>query len=169
MPPLDYYLTLARYNQWVNNQLYDGCAQLSDAERKADRGAFFKSIHATLNHILYGDRVWVGRLSHRPYHRPRLGQDLYADFEALRQARTEMDGELIDWVSTFTPEWLAQPLAYTSTIDGQTRLLPTWLLVTHLFNHQTHHRGQVTTLLSQRGIDPGVTDLPWLPGLALAA
>ncbi|PSR14800.1 damage-inducible protein DinB [filamentous cyanobacterium CCP3] len=159
----DYYRTMARYNQWMNEKIYVCCAELSDSDRKADRGAFFKSIHATLNHLLYGDRTWVGRLSGQPYHRPHLGQDLYADFAELRQARTDMDATLINWVATFTPDWLAQPFEYTSNIDKTTRLLPTWLLVTHLFNHQTHHRGQVTTLLSQMGIDPGITDLPWLP------
>lgn len=159
----DYYRTMARYNQWMNEKIYACCAQLSDGDRKADRGAFFKSIHGTLNHLLYGDRVWMGRLSHQPYSYPRLGQDLYADFGELRQARIEMDAALIGWVATFTPAWLAQPFAYTSNIDRQARLLPTWLLVTHLFNHQTHHRGQVTTLLCQLGVDPGPTDLPWLP------
>ncbi|PZU92080.1 MAG: damage-inducible protein DinB, partial [Leptolyngbya sp.] len=143
----DYYRTMARYNQWMNGNIYACCGQLSDGDLKADRGAFFKSIHATLNHLLYGDRVWMGRLSHQPYAYPNLGQDLYADFDDLRQARTEMDAALIDWVATFTPAWLAQPFEYTSNIDRQVRLLPTWLLVTHLFNHQTHHRGQITTLL----------------------
>jgi uncharacterized damage-inducible protein DinB len=167
MNHLDYYSTMARYNQWMNQKLYALCAELSDTERKADRGAFFQSIHNTLNHILYGDRAWIGRLTQQPYYVPNLGRDMYTDFDQLCQAREEMDQTILDWTATLTEEWLAQPFDYTSNIDKQTRILPTWLLVTHMFNHQTHHRGQITTLLSQMGYDPGITDLPWLPGAAL--
>ena len=76
-----------------------------------------------------------------------------------------IDARLIGWAATLTPEWLAETLTYTSKVDGATRTRPRWLLVVHLFNHQTHHRGQVTTLLTQQGNDPGSTDLPFMPGL----
>ncbi|MGF1566994.1 MAG: DinB family protein [Nodosilinea sp.] len=161
----DYPITLARYNHWMNQRLYALCAQLSDQERKADRGAFFKSIHGTLNHLLYGDRVWMGRFTRQPADLPNMGQALYDDFAELRHAREAMDQTILDWAATLTANWLSQPFEYISGVDKQTRTLPTWLLVTHMFNHQTHHRGQITTLLSQLGYDPGVTDLPWLPGL----
>jgi uncharacterized damage-inducible protein DinB len=154
---------MAQYNQWMNQKLYAICAEIPDEERKQDRGAFFKSIYGTLNHLLEGDRIWVGRFTGKPLSSRKLGEELYSDFEQLRQEREQFDQEILDWAKTLLVEWLAQPFEYTSNVDGKTRTLPTWLLVTHLFNHQTHHRGQLTTLLSQIGHDPGVTDLPWLP------
>jgi uncharacterized damage-inducible protein DinB len=159
----DYYQTMAQYNQWMNQKIYDVCATIPDETRKADLGAFFKSIHRTLNHLLYGDRAWFGRLTNQPFYVSNLGQFMYDDFAVLKQEREKCDRELLDWTKTLTTDWLNQPFHYTSNIDQKTRILPTWLLVTHLFNHQTHHRGQITTLLSQLGCDPGITDLPWMP------
>ncbi|NJL39426.1 MAG: damage-inducible protein DinB [Leptolyngbyaceae cyanobacterium SM1_4_3] len=154
---------MSRYNHWVNQKLYAICAEIPDEERKQDRGAFFKSIHGTLNHLLYGDRVWMGRFTEKPFSSPGMGRDLHSDFEQLRQEREQVDQEILAWANDLSAEWLAQPFNYTSGIDRKTRTLPTWVLVTHLFNHQTHHRGQLTTLLSQMGHDLGVTDLPWMP------
>jgi uncharacterized damage-inducible protein DinB len=155
--------TLARYNTWMNGKLYAACAGLDDATRKADRGAFFKSLHGTLDHILLGDRIWMSRLTGNDYPRAAIGTALYADFEELAAARRAMDAEIEAFAEGLTPDWLAQSLSWTSALDGTNRSHPRWLLVTHLFNHQTHHRGQATTLLSQLGIDIGSTDLPWLP------
>lgn len=155
--------TMARYNHWMNQKLYEICGTLSDAERKQDRGAFFRSIHGTLNHLLYGDRAWIGRFINRPFSAKTIGQNLYDSFEDLRREREITDQAILKWSQQLTEDWLAAPFDYTSNVDGETRTLPTWILVVHLFNHQTHHRGQLTTLLSQLGHDPGVTDLPWLP------
>lgn len=159
----NYCQVMAEYNQWMNQKLYAICADIPDAERKRDRGAFFKSIHGTLNHLLYGDRAWLGRFTNQPDAVLQLDHLLYDEFEQLQQARQHTDQALLTWASTLTPEWLHQPFEYTSNVDQRTRILPTWVLVTHLFNHQTHHRGQLTTLLNQMGYDPGITDLPWLP------
>ncbi|MGI0488477.1 DinB family protein [Pantanalinema rosaneae CENA516] len=156
---------MTHYNQWMNHKLYALCAELSDADRKHDRGAFFKSIHGTLNHLLYGDRAWMGRFTGVPFPGTGVAQELYADFAELWHERDLTDLALIKWADNLSDQWLAQPLEYTSSVDRKTRVLPTWVLVTHLFNHQTHHRGQLTTLLSQLGYDPGVTDIPWLPNL----
>jgi uncharacterized damage-inducible protein DinB len=158
-----YCQVMAQYNHWMNQKLYAICTEIPDAERKQDRGAFFKSVHGTLNHLLYGDRVWMGRFTEKPFSSPGMGRDLHSDFEQLRQEREQVDQEILAWAKGLSAEWLAQPFSYTSGIDRKTRTLPTWVLVTHLFNHQTHHRGQLTTLLSQMGHDPGVTDLPWMP------
>lgn len=158
---------MARYNGWMNARLLALCADIPDPERRRDRGAFFRSIHGTLNHLLYGDLAWLGRFTGEPAVLPTMGVDLYDDFDELRRARAALDARLVDWVDTLTDDWLHQPFAYTSKVDGLTREIPTWTLVVHLFNHQTHHRGQLTTLLSQLGLDPGVTDLPFLPGLAV--
>lgn len=161
-----YAVTMAEYNEWMNQKIYAICAEIPDAVRKSDRGAFFKSIHGTLNHILYGDRAWMGRFTQQPFYAPNMGVDLYADFDDLHHARIAMDRTLLDWANELSEAWLQQPFEYTSNIDRVTRVLPTWVLVTHMFNHQTHHRGQVTTLLKQLGYDPGTADLPWLPTLA---
>lgn len=158
----DYCQMMALYNQWMNQKIYGLCEQLTEQELKSDRGAFFGSIQNTLNHLIYGDRAWLSRFTQVPCSIPNLGQDLYPDFASLQSARNQLDQELIDWTATVTERWLAQPFSYTSNVDQKTRTLPTGVLVTHLFNHQTHHRGQVTTLLSQLGHDPGVTDLPWM-------
>lgn len=161
----NYYEMMANYNQWMNQKLYKICAEILDEKRKEDRGAFFKSIHGTLNHLLYGDRAWMGRFINEPFSVTKIGQELYADFDELRKEREQTDLEIVKWSKNITAEWLEKPFEYTSSVDGKTRILPTWVLVTHMFNHQTHHRGQLTTLLSQLGCDPGITDIPWLPSL----
>jgi uncharacterized damage-inducible protein DinB len=160
-----YAITMAEYNEWMNQKLYAICAEIPDHVRKSDRGAFFKSIHGTLNHLLYGDRAWIRRFTGQSFDLPEMGVDLYADFEELHQARIDMDQIIRDWAGTLSEEWLQQTFQYTSASTGVTHTRPAWILVTHMFNHQTHHRGQLTTLLSQLGYAPGVTDLPWLPTL----
>lgn len=160
----NYYELMAEYNHWMNQKLYALCAEIPDEIRKQDRGAFFQSIHGTLNHLLFGDRVWLGRFTGQPF-AARIGQELYANFAELRLEREKTDLQLLSWTKTLTDNWLHHSFQYTSGVDKKTRTLPTWVLVTHMFNHQTHHRGQLTTVLSQLGYDPGITDLPWLPGL----
>jgi uncharacterized damage-inducible protein DinB len=161
-----YALTLARYNRWMNERLYALCAGLPDEERRRDRGAFFRSVHGTLNHLLYADLAFLSRFTGDPPEVPPLGEDLYATFAELAAVRRTTDARLSAWAGTLTDVWLAAPFTYTSKVDGATRTVPTWILVVHLFNHQAHHRGQLTTLLSQMGHDPGITDLPFMPGVA---
>jgi uncharacterized damage-inducible protein DinB len=159
---------MARYNQWMNRKIYAACDRLSDEQRKADRGAFFKSIHSTLNHLLWGDYMWLGRFTHgtplaKDYPKAASGTDLYADWDRLKAARSAMDADILAWAATADGQWLAQDFTWYSGLVKANRTKPAWLLATHLFNHQTHHRGQVTTLLSQQGIDPGDTDLMLMP------
>lgn len=161
----NYYQLMAEYNQWINQSLYQVCAGLSDAQRKADRGAFFKSIHATLNHILWADRTWLTRFRVHDLPLLPMGTELCADFDQLRTERAAMDATLLQWAATLREDWLRQPFTFTSIVDAKTRSGPAWIFVTQLFNHQTHHRGQVTTLIKQFGVDPGVTDIPWMPGV----
>ena len=158
--------TLSRYNRWMNERLYEVCAGIDDAERKRDAGAFFKSIHGTLNHLLVADRVWMGRFVGPPWVPVSLAQELHADFDELRTARAAMDARIDEWAATLGAEELHGTLHYHSIVNPQPRSCPMDLAVAHFFNHQTHHRGQLTTLLSQRGIDPGATDLLWLPNPA---
>ncbi len=155
---MNYYSVMATYNQWMNQKLYAVCAEISDVDRKADRGAFFKSIHGTLNHILIADRIWLGRFTQQPF-TAQLDQELYGDFSELRAQRERLDRTISDWARDLAPDWLNTDFTYTNS-SGFTRTLPHWLLVTHMFNHQSHHRGQLTTLLNQMGYQSGVTDLP---------
>lgn len=157
-------LLMARYNEWMNARLYALCATLPEAELVKDRGAFFKSIYLTLNHIAYGDLAFLSRFTGVPAVIPDPAVALFSSFAELRVERQTLDARLSAWAPSLTPEWLAEPLTYASKIDGKVRTVPKWVLVTHMFNHQTHHRGQVTTLLSQMGIDMGSTDIPFMPG-----
>jgi len=153
---------MAQYNEWMNSRLYALCASLPDAELHKDRGAFFKSIYATLNHIVYGDLAFLSRFTGNPSIVPEPGADLFGSFSLLRTEREALDQRLLIWSESLSPAWLAELLTYTSKIDGKTRTVPKWVLVTHMFNHQTHHRGQVTTLLSQMNLDIGSTDIPFM-------
>jgi uncharacterized damage-inducible protein DinB len=94
---------------------------------------------------------------------PDPGADLFGTFGRLREERAALDGRILAWSASLTPDWLQAPLTYASKIDGKTRTVARWILVAHMFNHQTHHRGQVTTLLSQMGLDIGTTDIPFMP------
>jgi len=161
----EYCQLMAGYNSWMNERLYSVCAQFSDAERLRDRGAFFSSIHGTLNHLLWGDRMWLGRFVGPECTYPAFGADMFEAFEELRREREATDRAMIAWAAQVTAQWLATTLEYASRVDGKTRRLPAAAAAVHLFNHGTHHRGQLTTLIKQAGIDPGVTDLPWLPGV----
>jgi uncharacterized damage-inducible protein DinB len=156
---------LARYNTWMNDKLYAACATLSDEERKRDRGAFFKSIHGTLNHILLADLIWLGRFEGRPFAFRSLDQELHAGFDELYAERMAVDARIERWAAGLTDAELEAKLEFTSAITKRKHAPALWKLVAHFFNHQTHHRGQVTVLLSQAGVDYGVTDLFLLPGL----
>ena len=153
---------MARYNQWMNQRLYALCATLPEAELRQDRGAFFRSIHATLNHIVYGDLAFLSRFTGDPAEVPQPGVELFADFAQMRGTRAALDARIVAWTATLTDDWLAAPLTYTSKIDGKVRTMARWISLTHMFNHQTHHRGQVTTLLSQMGLDMGPTDIAFM-------
>jgi uncharacterized damage-inducible protein DinB len=165
MIDLGYVQRMARYNRWQNANLYGVADTLSDAERRCARGAFFGSIHATLNHLLWADRIWMSRLAGTP--RPAGGipesVSLYGDWAELRREREDFDTVMVDWADRLDAAALAGELAYYSgAIKAEVRK-PKWLLVTHMFNHQTHHRGQVHCMLTQAGGKPGDTDLPFLP------
>jgi uncharacterized damage-inducible protein DinB len=164
----DYCTTLAEYNAWMNERLYALCRGLDPAERERDLGAFFGSIHRTLDHLLWADQVWMSRFTGRERPPVALGEPLCAGFDELQRSRVAMDAEIVHWAAQVDEAWLSAALSWTSGADGSIRTRPAWVLVTHLFNHQTHHRGQVTALLTRLGHDPGVTDLPWMPGMDAA-
>ncbi len=150
---------MAAYNRWMNEKLYAVCAELSDEDRKANRHAFFGSVHGTLNHLLVGDKVWMGRFMSQPFTPSGFDQELHSDFSELRRERSALDAEIGRWAAGITEEMLRGKLRFTSIADPRPREHDMWICVTHFFNHQTHHRGQLTALLSQVGKDYGVTDL----------
>lgn len=166
-PNRDYVRTMARYNAWMNESLYRVCGEMTDAARKKDRGAFFKSIHGTLNHLVLVDLYWLGWFMGKPPSFPSLDAELHADFDALRAERVRLDREIEEWAQGLTEEQLAGDVVFHSMTMKVDRKLSLWHAVIHYFNHQTHHRGQVTTLLSQAGKDIGVTDLHRMPGISV--
>ena len=157
--------TMAAYGGWMNGRLLVLCGGLSDADRKRDLGAFFRSIHGTFDHLIYGDVAWMGRFTGSPMPTRKIGEVMHESWNELDAARRAMDRRIEAWAAEITASWLGETMSYVSVNDGKTRTLPRWVLVTHMFNHGTHHRGQLTTLMRQLGIEPGVTDLPWLPAL----
>ncbi|MEO5699158.1 MAG: DinB family protein [Casimicrobiaceae bacterium] len=160
---------LARYAQWMNARLHASVASMDDAARRLDRGAFFGSILETCNHLVWGDRVWLARFTDTAAPAGDFGRGMFDDFTALAAERATTDLHMQAWAATVTTVWLGSTLRYRSVVDGQDRAMPAAIAAIHLFNHGTHHRGQLTTLLSQAGVDPGVTDLPWLPGIVTVA
>lgn len=156
---------LARYGRWMNERLFASVGALTDDERTRERGAFFGSIHRTLSHLVWADSIWHSRFTGTTYTERAYGADLFEDFAALAAARESTDTALLDWAGQLDAVWLSSMLEYRSAGDGRLRRLPAWIAATHLFNHATHHRGQLTTLIKQSGGDPGVTDLAFLPGV----
>lgn len=160
-----YVQRMARYNRWQNQNLYGVADALADTERRRDRGAFFGSIHATLNHLLWADRAWMNRLAGTP--RPDGGipesVSIYGDWNDLKHARAGFDTVMLDWAERLDSAALAGELTWYSVAMKAQVCKPKWLLVTHMFNHQTHHRGQVHCMLTQAGGKPSDTDLPFMP------
>ena len=165
------YQFLARYNRWFNERLYTACESLQDAQRRRDCGAFFGSVHASLNHILWADRLWLQRFAAQGFSfaalTPELlwlpdgashGVVLAQDWAELRSARSALDAAIEQWVRDMPGDFPLATIRYANT-KGVQREHPAWQALTHFFNHQTHHRGQVTTLLSQSGVDVGLTDI----------
>ena len=160
-----YVQMLARYNRWQNENLYGVADTLSDAERRRERGAFFGSIHGTLSHLLWADRIWMSRFAGTP--RPAGGipesVSLYGDWGELKRERAAFDGVIVDWAERLDDDAVAGDLTWFSNAVKAEVSRPRWLLLTHMFNHQTHHRGQVHCMLTQAGGKPGDTDLFIMP------
>lgn len=169
------YRFLARYNRWINGKLYEACDGLTDEARKQDRGAFFGSIHRTLNHLVVADQVWLKRFARcgvdngTPF--PFLGADvldlpepyaldmvLFEDWAGLKAKRVQLDAAIERWTADMTEAYPQFIMRYGNS-KGVQREHAAWMAITHFFNHQTHHRGQATTLLTQAGGTVGVTDL----------
>ena len=152
------YTMFAGYNAWCNERLYDATARVDDGDYRADRGAFFKSLHGTLNHLLLGDRIWMTRFEGGSHPSTNLDAILFDDFVALRGALADMDRRIEDFFSSLPADFPGRSIRYVNNagVDSDD---PVDVLLPHFFNHQTHHRAQVHTLLSQLGRAPPSLDL----------
>jgi uncharacterized damage-inducible protein DinB len=166
-----YVRAFSAYNAEMNRRVYAAAARLSDEERKLDRGAFFGSIHGTLNHLLWGDTQWMSRFAgwEKPGEKPEQGNPIFGDFDEMHARRVRIDAGIVDWTAGITDEWLAGELTWYSGLAKRDMRSPRWVTVIHMFNHQTHHRGQAHALLTAAGEDTGGTDIAFiLPSSAWA-
>jgi uncharacterized damage-inducible protein DinB len=158
------------YNEWMNAKVYEVASSLPEEELSANRKAFFGSILGTLNHLVVGDTIWLKRFATHPANHAlldpirrlpspeSLDQRLFTNIRGLSDHRKWLDGVITEWARSIAESDLDHVLRYAN-MKGVAANKSFFSLVMHFFNHQTHHRGQVTTLLSQAGIDVGVTDL----------
>jgi uncharacterized damage-inducible protein DinB len=161
---------MASYNEWMNAKVYEAARSLPEEELSANRKAFFGSILGTLNHLVVGDTIWLKRFATHPANHASLepirrlptpeslDQRLFTNMQNLADHRKWLDGVITEWARSIAESDLDHVLRYAN-MKGVAANKNFFSLVMHFFNHQTHHRGQVTTLLSQAGINVGVTDL----------
>ena len=150
---------LANFNKWTNEKIITSCKKLTETEYKKDRGAFFSSIHGTLNHLLVVDRAYIARIEGIDHGLKSLDQILFESLLQLEVARIKEDKRLIDLVNSLSEESIHKEITYKGFETGNTTYTIHMILIT-LFNHQTHHRGQVHNMLSQAGIKPPQIDIP---------
>jgi uncharacterized damage-inducible protein DinB len=148
----------ARYNRWANRRLYAAVAQLDSAAFTAPRSGFFPSIAKTLNHLLVADRIWLSRFEGTPNPHRALDETVCASFAALDAARETEDRRLIGFTRSLTAERLGEVLHFR-TMAGEAKATPLEVALTHVFNHQTHHRGQAHAMLSGTAVPPPSIDL----------
>jgi uncharacterized damage-inducible protein DinB len=175
MDALRHVRLMAEYNRWMNRRLYEAAASLPPQALHQDRGAFFGSILGTLNHVVVGDSIWLRRFD-APGHWERLREaidwlprptslrdPLATDLPSLTVLRARIDELIVAWCEHLIFTDLDRVLVYRN-VAGDVFQRQVGPLLSHFFNHQTHHRGQATTLLFQAGVDPRETDLIAMPG-----
>lgn len=170
MSEIDQFILLAEYNQLMNQRQYTASAKLAQHELIEDKGAYFKSVLETLNHIMVGDIIWLKRFAEHPSSRDvlsyiyeiekpkKLNSVLYENLEKLKEEREKIDSIILNWVNKLNDSDIKGCITYKD-MAGNSFKKPFASLIYHLFLHQVHHRGQVTTLLSQYGVDFGETDI----------
>ena len=154
---------LAGYNAWANERIYAAAENLPDADYRADRGAFFKSVHGTLNHLLVADRIWMRRFTGEGDAPSRLDAILFERLDELRAARRAEDERIVRYVEALSEEALAGRIRYRTITNPMDIEQPLGPALIHVFNHQTHHRGQVHCMLTQAGAKAHVSDLAFMP------
>jgi uncharacterized damage-inducible protein DinB len=157
---------MARYNVWQNASLYGAASTLTDDARKLDRGAFFGSIHGTLCHLVFGDQAWMHRFAGTPPPKAKSiaeATNAIQSWDELSSERRACDAMISQWAAALEPAWLEGDLTWYSGAMGRDITRPRAALVAHMFNHQTHHRGQVHAMLTAAGATPEATDIPFMP------
>ena len=153
------YLQFAGYNAWANRRIYNVAATLSDEEYRADKGAFFKSMHGTLNHLLATDRIWMQRFTGEGQAPDRLDAILHERLDDLRAAREAEDKRIVDYIDGLTDAQLAGTIRYRRVSTPEVFEQALAPALAHFFNHQTHHRGQAHSILCSFGKRGLVLDL----------
>lgn len=163
----DFVGMMARYNAWQNDNLITAADSLDDAARQEDRGAFFGSIFATFNHLLWGDRIWLSRFTDVPGPTQDAANHTREtpDWASFKVGRAEQDQRILTWSEQVQAADLAGNLTWYSGVAGKELSKPMAVCVMQLFNHQTHHRGQIHAMLTAAGVRPSDTDIPFMPGL----
>ncbi|OUS30500.1 hypothetical protein A9Q99_05980 [Gammaproteobacteria bacterium 45_16_T64] len=167
---MEQFVLLAKYNRWMNDSIYKTCIEMGQDKIAIDQQSFFSSILKTMNHLLLGDLVWLYRCSGNKeimkfvdgegnnFRIQGLDQMIFTKIDQLYEKRKEIDDLIVDYVNSLTSDQIDTPTQYRST-DGSPYTKKLGVILTHWFNHQTHHRGQATALIHQQGYDFGVTDL----------
>ena len=150
---------LADFNKWTNEKIIISCKKLTETEYKKDRGAFFSSIHGTLNHLLLVDSAFISHIEGKDHGLKSLDQILYEKFFELEEARIKEDKRLVDLINNLSEESIHKEITYNGFETGKNTHTINTILIT-MFNHQTHHRGQIHNMLSQAGIKPPQIDIP---------
>jgi uncharacterized damage-inducible protein DinB len=161
-----YVQVMARYNAWQNRQITVALDPVPTPVLTVDRRAFFGSIFATLNHILWGDRLWLNRFDPQ-YDPPHVGPDKHTEltptFAVWSAERFKTDGQIAAWAKSLRSVDLKGDLNWYSSMVGKDLTMPFAQCVVQLFNHQTHHRGQVHAMMTAAGIEAAVTDIVLMP------
>lgn len=160
----DYARTMARYNAELNRRVYGAALRLTDAQRREDGGAFFGSIHGTLCHIYWADRMWLSRFGVGEAPKVPISESaaMIGDFDELWAERQAFDGTIIGWADAVEQAAFEGDLVWYSGATGREMTKPRALCAMQIFNHQTHHRGQAHALITRFGEDTGATDLPFV-------
>lgn len=154
-----HFAMMAAYNRWVNVRLYDMAAALPDELYRKPTGVYFKSLHGTLNHILTADRIWMRRLQGKGEHPDKLNATIHDDLPSLRAARVTEDQRIVDFIDSLDDADFDKPWDY-QTLNGTPQRHRVREILGHLFNHQTHHRGQAHAALTSLGVsEPAGLDL----------
>ncbi len=159
-----YVQMMAKYNAEMNRRMYGAAARLSDEQRRTECGTFFHTLHATFSHLLWGDRMWMSRFA--GWEKPPVGISgsvgLIEDFATLRAERVAADAAIQDWADGVRQDWLDGELRWFSGAMQREMAQQCAPLVVHMFNHQTHHRGQIHAMITRFGETTGDTDLPFV-------
>lgn len=160
----DYARTMARYNAWQNQWIYAAANVLSEAEREAERGAFWGGIRTTLSHLMWGDLIWIARFDGGPG--PEGGHETWGtdyDWPMMMAERPRLDARIVAWARSASDADFSGDLSWYSGAMKRDMTRPRAICVMQLFNHQTHHRGQVHAMLTALGVKTCDTDLPFMP------